>query len=155
MDDIKILLERFYEGQTTQSEEQRLKEYFSKPDVDPRWTADRQLFRQLYAMDMPASHEAERRLAKQIDSWNRVEKTSERRTRVVGLRWIAGIAAGLLLLVTFTLFVQHRQQQQSYARQQDTFDNPQDAYARTEKALMKFSVSLNKGLNQIENATKK
>ena len=102
---------------------------------------------------MPAIDGLEQRLSRQIDSWNRVEKTANRRARTIGLRWMAGIAASLLLLFAIGLLVDRQQKQAQYAVQQDTFDDPRDAYAETQKALMMFSKSINKGLNKVENVT--
>lgn len=152
-DNIRQLLDRYYDGQTSECEEQVLKDYFLQDDVPPQWATDQRLFRQLYGADMPAVDGLEQRLSRQIDSWNRVEKTASRRARTVGLRWIAGMAASLLLLFAIGLLVDRQQKQAQYAVQQDTFDDPRDAYAETQKALMKFSESINKGLNKVENVT--
>ena len=152
-DKIRQLLDRYYDGQTSEREEQELKDYFLQDDVPPQWARDQRLFRQLYGANMPAVDGLEQRLSRQIDSWNRVEKTANRRTRTVGLRWIAGIAASLLLLFAIGLLVDRQQNQAQYAVQQDTFDDPRDAYAETQKALMMFSKSINKGLNKVENVT--
>lgn len=152
-DNIRQLLDRYYDGQTSEREEQVLKDYFLQDDVPPQWATDQRLFRQLYGADMPAIDGLEQQLSRQIDSWNRVEKTANRRTRTIGLRWMAGIAASLLLLFAIGLLVDRQQKQAQYAVQQDTFDDPRDAYAETQKALMKFSESINKGLNKVENVT--
>lgn len=152
-DNIRQLLDRYYDGQTSEREEQELKDYFLQDDVPPQWATDQRLFRQLYGADMPTIDGLEQRLSRQIDSWNRVEKTAGRHARTVGLRWITGIAASLLLLFAIGLLVDRQQKQAQYAAQQDTFDDPRDAYAETQKALMMFSKSINKGLNKVENVT--
>lgn len=152
-DKIRQLLDRYYDGQTSECEEQVLKDYFLQDDVPPQWATDQRLFRQLYGADMPAIDGLEQRLSRQIDGWNRVEKTANRRTRTIVLRWIAGMAASLLLLFAIGLLVDRQQKQAQYAVQQDTFDDPRDAYAETQKALMMFSKSINKGLNKVENVT--
>lgn len=152
-DNIRQLLDRYYDGQTNEREEQVLKDYFLQDDVPPQWVTDQRLFRQLYGANMPTIDGLEQRLSRQIDGWNRVEKTTSRRSRTVGLRWMAGIAASLLLLFAIGLLVDRQQKQAQYAVQQDTFDDPRDAYAETQKALMMFSKSINKGLNKVENVT--
>ena len=152
-DNIRQLLDRYYDGQTNEREEQVLKDYFLQDDVPPQWATDQRLFRQLYGANMPAIDGLEQRLSRQIDGWNRVEKTTSRRSRIVGLRWMASIAASLLLLFAIGLLVDRQQKQAQYAVQQDTFDDPRDAYAETQKALMMFSKSINKGLNKVENVT--
>ena len=152
-DNIRQLLDRYYDGQTNECEEQELKDYFLQDDVPPQWATDQRLFRQLYGADMQGIDGLEQRLSRQIDSWNRVEKTVNRRTRTIGLRWMAGIAASLLLLFAIGLLVDRQQKQAQYAVQHDAFDDPRDAYVETQKALMLFSKSINKGLNKVENVT--
>jgi hypothetical protein len=51
--------------------------------------------------------------------------------------------------------VNSRTDEKDFATQQDTYDNPEDAYAETQRALMKFSKSLNKGLAKVDEATNK
>ena len=90
----------------------------------------------------------EKRMERQIDGWNTVERTTHRRARTVSLKWIASVAASLLLLVSVALVVNYRYERQHYAQQQskDTFDNPEDAAAETQRALLKFSESINKAI---------
>lgn len=90
----------------------------------------------------------EKRMERQIDGWNIVERTTHRRARTISLKWIAGIAASLLLLVSVALVVNYRYERQHYAQQQpkDTFDNPEDAAAETQRALLKFSETINKAI---------
>ena len=90
----------------------------------------------------------EKRMERQIDGWNTIERTTHRRARTVSLKWIAGIAASLLLLVSVALGVNYRYERQHYAQQQpkDTFDNPEDAAAETQRALLKFSETINKAI---------
>jgi hypothetical protein len=90
----------------------------------------------------------EKRMERQIDGWNTVERTTHRRARTISLKWIAGIAASLLLLVSVALVVNYRYERQHYAQQQpkDTFDNPEDAAAETQRALLKFSETINKAI---------
>ena len=153
--EIKQMLERFYDAQTTEAEEQQLKDYLLGPNVEPELRDEQQFFRQLSGGNVPLPGDLEQHLSRQIDGWNRVEKTTARHGRSVGLRWAAGVAASIVLLVSVTLFVQQRQQRQEWAQQHDTFDDPQDAYTKTQRALTKFSASINKGLNQVNHAKKK
>ena len=71
------------------------------------------------------------------------------------MRWVVGIAASILILLVVGVFVdKHEGKQLSDIEKTDTYDNPEDAYATANKALTKFSVSLNKGLESINNITK-
>lgn len=152
--ELKKLVERFYEGQTTEQEEQLLQHYFLDGDVSPEWAVEQQLFKQLYQADVSVPEYLERHLSQQIDSWNKIEKLSERKARTFTLRWIVGVAAGLLLLFSVGLLVHSQQKEDEIAAQREIVNNPQDAYAETEKALLKFSNTINKGLKQFENETR-
>ena len=90
----------------------------------------------------------EKRMERMIDGWNTVERTNSKHARNITLRWIAGVAASLLLIVSLALLAAHRNEQQEFARQQseDTFDNPEDAAAETQRALLKFSQCINKAI---------
>ena len=85
----------------------------------------------------------------QIDNWNMVEKTVNRRTRTLSLHWISGVAAAIALIFSATVFVNNRTNEQEYTVQKDTYDNPKDAYAQTQRALKLFSAKMNKGLTQM------
>lgn len=90
----------------------------------------------------------EKRLERQIDAWNMVERTTDRRARNISLRWIAGVAASLVLLVSLALIFNNHYEEQDVAMEQseDTFDNPEDAAAETQRALLKFSECINKAI---------
>lgn len=155
VNEIKTLLDRFYDGQTTGAEDEQLKRFFDSDDVPPEMAEEQAFFQQLHANTPPVPDGLEQRISKQIDGWNTIEKTSTRRARIVSLRWIIGIAASLLLIFSIGLFVNSRTDEKDFATQQDTYDNPEDAYAETQRALMKFSKSLNKGLAKVDEATNK
>ena len=93
----------------------------------------------------------DKRIEHQIDSWNIVEKTIKRHARTISMRWISSIAASVVLIISVAVFINSRANQREYAFQEDTYDNPQDAYAETQRALKFFSSKMNKGLAQISN----
>ena len=124
--DIQQLLNRYLDGQTTEQEERQLDEFFSYPE------------------------QLEKKLSRQIDKWNMVEKTTERRARTLTIRWIAGVAASLLLLFGTILMVRQNQETRAYASYEDTYDNPEDAAAETHRALLKFSETIDKGLEKLD-----
>ena len=137
----KKLLERFYNGLTDETEEKRLAEYFCSNEVDEELREEAEMF---LALQQNAAIE-----------WNTVESTARKTARRAGLRWVVGIAASILILLAVGIFVdKHESKQLSDIDKIDTYDNPEDAYATANKALTKFSVSLNKGLEAINNVTK-
>ena len=150
---IKPLLEKYYDAETTASEEQALKEYFQREDVPEDLQADQALFRQLYAPDVIEPYGLATRLGQDIERWNVLEKTTQRRARVVSMRWIAGVAACMLVLFSFSSYLNKRPRAASaYATNlKETYDNPHDAAGEAERALTKFSIAINKGLDKINN----
>ena len=68
-------------------------------------------------------------------------------TRRAHVRWIAGIAASILLLVSAGLYFATNRPDPFY---QDTYDTPEEAYATTEKAITLLATNVNKGLKSIE-----
>lgn len=154
-EDIKELLERFYEGNTTEEEERVLKEYFSGNDIAEELKAEQVFFRALNTDDATVPDQLEERLERQINQWNRIEKTARRSATRISLRWIVGVAASLLILFSIGIFVsrQGKEENLSSIEQADTYDNPEDASAEAARALTKFSKSLNKGLGTLEKIT--
>ena len=152
----KKLLERFYNGLTDATEEKRLAEYFCSKEVDAELREEAEMFlalQQNAAIEVP--FDLESKIERQINQWNTVESTSRKKARRAGVRWVVRIAASILILLAVGIFVdKHESKQLSDIDKIDTYDNPEDAYATANKALTKFSVSLNKGLEAINNVTK-
>ena len=105
------ILNRYLNAETTEQEESQLQEFFEQ--------------------NTPQG--LEECLCRQIDGWNRVEKTTERRGRTVLMRWISGVAATLIILFGIA-FAAYRHTEQT-----------------AERALTAFSETLNKGLDLIQN----
>jgi hypothetical protein len=153
-EDIKRLLDRYYDGTTTEEEEEALRTYFNGSDIDASLREESVFFTALQSSECPIPTGMEGRLSRQISQWNNIEVATQRTIRHINLRWVVGIAASLLLLfATGTIVYQH--ENESPQAEQDTYTNAKDAYAETSKALMKFSKSLNKGIEATENVTNK
>ena len=139
---IEELLERYYNAQTSEAEEQRLREYFIHEETPPHLQKEKEMFLQLQAAKVPEG--LEERLSKQIDQWaiqeRFIPKSPPRRT----LQWIGSIAASLLILFSIGWYFHTPQPRK------DTCATPEEAYIHTEKALMMFAQALNKGVKQME-----
>ena len=129
--EIKELLNRFYEGQTTEEEERTLHRYSELAE-------EKAFFSQL-----PTAEGLEQRISRHIDQLAAQGKN----TRRAHVRWIAGIAASILLLVSAGLYFATNRPDPFY---QDTYDTPEEAYATTEKAITLLATNVNKGLKSIE-----
>jgi len=153
--DIKTLITKFYAGETNELEELELIDFFSKDDIPEGMEQEKTFFRQYFGLQETAPKDLKQRLDRQISGWNMVEKSSVRKIRKLSLRWSLGIAASLLALVSLGIFSMQQENKSSFAQQEDTYSNPEDAYKETSKVLTLFSESLNKGLNSINKNDKK
>ncbi|MCR5077212.1 MAG: hypothetical protein K6A82_04140 [Prevotella sp.] len=153
-EETRLLLDRFYNGLTTEEEEDTLRSYFKGGNVDAALEKDRIFFTALQPADCPVPEGLESRLERQVSQWNTIETATRRNARHAGLRWVVGIAASLLLLTTIGTIAYHRQDT-SKMSQEDTYTNTQDAYAETSRALIKFSKTLNRGIEAAERITNK
>ena len=131
---IEALLERYYDAQTSEAEEQRLKDFFLHEEVPVHLQAEKEMFLQLQATDVPEG--LEERLSQSIDRWGKKHRT-------LRLQWIGSIAASLLLLFGAGWYLQE-------PPRKDTCATPEEAYAEAQKALVMFSTALNKGMKQMD-----
>ena len=132
---IEALLERYYDAQTSEAEEQRLKDFFLHEEVPAHLQAEKEMFLQLQATDVPEG--LEERLSQSIDRWGKKHRT-------LRLQWIGSIAASLLLLFGAGWYLQDE------TPRKDTCATPEEAYADAQKALVTHSTALNKGMEQTE-----
>ena len=142
---IEKLLERFYNAETSEAEEQMLKDFFFNEEVPPHLQTEKEIFIQLYTLDIPDG--MDKRLDKLIDEWDISEQRQSKRPSIHLLQWIGSIAASLLLLIGMSWYLQEPQRQ-------DTCATPEEAYIHAEKALLLFSEALNKGIRPIEDMEK-
>ena len=131
---IEALLERYYDAQTSEAEEQRLKDFFLHEEVPAHLQAEKEMFLQLQATDVPEG--LEERLSQSIDRWSKKHRT-------LRLQWIGSIAASLLLLFGAGWYLQE-------PPRKDTCATPEEAYMEAQKALVLFSTALNKGMKQMD-----
>ena len=143
---IENLLERYYNAQTSEQEEQELKAFFCHEEEVPlHLQAEKEMFLQFQATVAPEG--LEERLGNLINQWEFSEQKAQKKHRVFRLQWIGSIAASLLLLIGMSWYMYE-------PPRKDTCATPEEAYAHAEKALILFSETLNKGLRPIEEMQK-
>lgn len=144
---LDILLEKFYDGQTTEDEELRLKTYFAGNDVPEKYANEQAYFdfikKSKEATILPEGFHDE------------VEKLIEKQnTKVVPLKkylhTVLAIAASVIFVVYLAVFFQSDSEKMAKTETKDTFDNPREAYEATKKALMLISNNMNKGAEKLE-----
>ena len=139
---IEELLERYYNAQTSEAEEQRLREYFIHEETPPHLQKEKEMFLELQGIQVPEG--LEERLSKHIDQWAMQERFIQKSSSRRRLQWIGSIAASLLILFSIGWYFHAPQPRK------DTCATPKEAYIHTEKALMMFAQALNKGVKQME-----
>ena len=151
--DIQMLIDKFYDGKATEEEELRLMDFFAESDVPSELQEEKDFFTEYFCLDkaMPDASKLESR----IDTWNIVERSSTKKVVSKSLRWAVSIAASLLLLISLGVLLNQQEDANSFALQEDTYTNPEDAYKETRKALMLLSENLNKGLNKLNHKERK
>jgi hypothetical protein len=127
---VEQLLENYFEGTTTIAEEKQLKAYFSSNDVAPHLVKYQALF--VYFETQKEIH-FEQKLPLQ-----------PRKQRTV--KWI-GIAASFVVLFGWASFYFSTPE----PKQDDlgTYDNPEEAFAATQKALLMVSEQVNIGMESV------
>jgi hypothetical protein len=145
--EIEKLLEKYFEGETSLSEEKQLRDFFASGNVPERWKNLEGYFSFII-----------REQDQQIDDIefdNKVMSAlkGNKLAPIVDLHrpwiyWIAGIAAGLLILMA--VFVKF----DPFSRKiEDTYKDPQTAYLEARKILLFVSAKFNKGTSSLEPVT--
>ena len=133
---ISELLERFYAGQTSATEEQEL-----TGRLDEASAGDKALFRGLSGMRIPDEN-----VPVPEDLYQMIERTVDRELgrRSGRMRLIASISAiGVAAAIAAVAFLTPLHIEEP----EDTFDNPEEAYAAVVEALGLIGQNLGKGMS--------
>lgn len=152
-DDNKIrdLLGRFYQGATTEAEEQELRRLLAHSPAD-EFMADKALSEAMEkTIEVP--DDLEKRLNDAIDSWDAAGRDSAVTVhrlprRSVWMR-VSGIAASVAILICGGLFF-YRSANPRSQQPADSFSDPAEAYTAAQEALTIFADALNKGMAEVE-----
>lgn len=152
---IDDILARYYDGETTETEERELKRFFSEEEIPVHLLAEKEFFLQMAVQPEPKLPEGlEDRLIHRINEWDAQEKRTlkrEKRVRGIRMQWIGSVAASLLILLSVGMYIY---KPNASPIPQDTCATPEEAYTEAQRALLLFSSTLNKGMEQVETARK-
>lgn len=134
---IKKLLEKYWEGKTSLEEEVLLKKYFTQTEISPKLKQYKPLFQYLVKEQKIESSLTTKELKPKgykvkLWSWK---------------RWTM-VAASVTVLAMASLWLYPRTTEQttpSYAAE-DTYSDPNEAYNEVKAALLLVSTKLNKGV---------
>jgi hypothetical protein len=142
-EELNRLIEKYYNGDSTEEEEDVLRNYFRQSDIPEGYETEKEIF-SFYteSVDYIApSVDFEARILAGIDSSGRKKGLQNFKKYILPLM---STAAGLLILAGSYFFFVHKPQPL------DTFKDPQIAYAETIKILRDVSVKLNRGSQVLE-----
>jgi hypothetical protein len=142
--EIHQLLEKYYNGKSTEEEEAELRKYFSETeDIPGDLQADKEIFDYYFnygTVPMPSDN-FEKNIIKSLDDADTRIIIPWYRRRIYA---ISGIAAACLLMIgSYFFFIRQNQPH-------DTFSNPEIAYAQTVKILYEVSSKMNSGIKALE-----
>lgn len=150
IEDIRRMLDRFYQGETSLEEEKMLEDYFSTTPVPESLIPDKDLF-QSFGTTGKSVIVPEDLNQKILASLDQVERKATK-TRRISLFSFSGLAAGLLVMIAVYLFYIRTDRPSLLASNQmtDTFEDPMDAYEEAKRALTYISAKLNNGTSELE-----
>jgi hypothetical protein len=149
--EIRKLLQKYYNGETTLKEENRLKKYFvDNPHIDEEFRAEKEqfiMFDKAGKQDIPVE-DFEKKLERLIDN-QKVIYPSFKRNRI----WIrvAAVAASILIIFGVYNSVKYFTGKPEF---EDTIEDPYMAYEETKNTLLYISEKLNYGTRELDNVSK-
>jgi hypothetical protein len=142
-EELKRLIEKYYNGDSTEQEERTLRNYFGKNNIPEGYEAEKVIFSYYTSsgeINEPSANFEERIMAA-IDASERESGSLNMRKYLLPF---LSAAAGLLIMAGSYFYFTHR------AEQKDTFTDPELAYAETMKILRDVSIQLNHGTQVLE-----
>jgi hypothetical protein len=146
-EELKRLIERYYNGESTEEEEKSLRDFFRRNDVPIGYEAEKSIFGYYdESENIPEpSIDFEARILAGIDAAEKQRGTQNSKRYLIPL---ISAAAGFLLLAGSYFFIINR------TKQGDTFSDPAIAYAETVKILRDVSSRMNHGAQALEPVAK-
>ena len=132
LDKIEALLEKYFEGETTLAEESELKTYFSSAGVAPQLRQYQSLFG-YYAAEKNQHYESNLQLL------------PRRKSRIA----LVSIAASVLVLLGAGIYTFNNANEKANT-DLGTYDDPEEAFRETQKALAMLSNNVNVGIESIQ-----
>jgi hypothetical protein len=137
---VEALLEKYFEGETSISEEKELQDYFSMQQVAPHLEKYTALFNHFAV--------AKEQLFEQEIPVLQIQK-DESRNHKRNLAWIS-IAASVVVLMGIGTYVFYNSEPVNNSKDLGTYDDPEVAFKETQKALSLLSKNVNVGIESVK-----
>lgn len=132
LDKIEQLLEKYFDGETNIAEENELKNYFSSSDVAQHLEQYKPLFGYFST-------------AKEQQFVQHIPLTAKKRK----VAWIS-VAASVVVLLGAGTFAYFNYNTTIQSQDLGTYDNPEEAFRETQKALSLLSNNVNVGVESVQ-----
>jgi hypothetical protein len=145
--EIKILMDKYLNGNSSLEDEKRLKEILLRQDVpkDLQPLRDQFLFTEELKQQSLPGNDFEEKLKTRIEEESAVIPIS-RRKRIL---WFSGVAAGIIILIAAVFQINR-----VAVKVEDAYSNPAIAYEQTKKILMYVSNKFNDGTKDLAKVEK-
>jgi hypothetical protein len=147
--EIQVLLEKYFEGETTLGEDQALLDYFSGKNVDSKLRPFQQQFLLLRSGREPLAFdpEFEKRMAGLVESEQEIPLHNNKS------RWFTrlAVAATIAILIGISGVIVLNKE---WHKEKDTFSDPELAYAEAQKTLLYISQKMNQGIKPLNAVAK-
>ena len=147
--EIENLLEKYFEGDTTLSEEKTLREFFSQGEIPPHLSSCAPMFR-FFSVEANVRLSEERQyssLERRLEQYRNEAGKTVPVYRKRKMYYFSGIAAGLLLLVGLVFVIRNEIKHKGPVPGNA---ETEIAYNQTCQALMMVSLGLNTGLDAMQ-----
>ena len=143
---VEQLLSKYWEGETSLSEEKQLQQFFSYGEVPAHLLVYRDLFvAQEITLNPDLGLDFDREILDKIEVKENSTRWNFMRIAAVGL---------ILIVMSIGLFKLDSTTNSQPIAQEDTFNDPEEALAETKKAFAIMSVAFNKGQQPVMNMAK-
>lgn len=143
---IEYILEKYFQGETSIAEENELKEYFSSSNVAQHLEQYQPIFGYFSQIKQQKS-------TQELENLVRTgEAIPPLQTKKRNVAWLSIAASTVVLLGIGTYFYISEKNAAPVAAQSElgTYDNPEKAFAETQKALALLSNNVNVGIESVQ-----
>lgn len=143
---IEALLNKYYQGKTSQGEEETLKEFFrNETDIPEEFEPDKALFCSMEDLNIISAKDR----SEEIMGFIQDQTTSNGTKRFTNKKlWVPVAAAASIVLLFSLWFSLNKLDRNNLSK--DTYPDPEIAYLETQKALHMVSEKMNSGMQHME-----
>lgn len=142
---IENILEKYFQGETSIAEENELKDYFSSSNVAQHLKQYQPIFGYF-------SQVKEQKSTQELENLVRTGEAIPLQTKKRNVAWLSIAASAVVLLGIGTYFYISEKNATPVVVQSElgTYDNPEKAFAETQKALALLSNNVNVGIESVQ-----